>query len=112
MRRPVMNTELVLEQQQQVADGGGGYQVVWSPVGTLWAEVKSTAARERVVAGREIAELSHQIIVRGAPDDSPRRPSVQQRFRSGSRVFQIFGIANYDARGRYLSCWTKEAVAA
>lgn len=112
MRRPVMNTELILEESQQVADGGGGYQVVWSPVGTLWAEVSSTSARERVVAGRGIAELSHQIIVRGAPENSPRRPSVQQRFRSGNRVFQIFGIANYDSRGRYLTCWAKEAVAA
>ena len=112
MQKPVMNTELILEEPQQVADGGGGFQIVWSPVGTLWAEVKSTSARERVMGGREVAELSHQIIVRGAPADSPRRPSVQRRFRSGNRIFQIFGIANYDARGRYLTCWTKEALAA
>lgn len=112
MRKPVMNTELVLEEPQQVADGGGGYQVVWSPIGTIWAEIKSTSARERVVGGREVAELSHEIIVRGAPEGSPRRPTSQRRFRSGSRIFQIFGIANYDDRGRYLTCWTKESLAA
>ena len=110
MRKPVMNTELILEESTQVADGGGGFQVVWSPIGTLWAEIKGTSARERVVGGREISELSHEIIVRGAPNDSPRRPTAQRRFRSGNRVFQIFGIANYDERGRYLTCWTKEAI--
>lgn len=112
MRKPVMNIELILEEPKQVTDGGGGYEVVWSPVGTLWAEIKGTSASERVVGGREISELSHQIVVRGAPDGSPRRPTTQRRFRSGTRVFQIFGIANYDERGRYLTCWTKEAVAA
>lgn len=112
MRKPVMNIELILEEPKQVADGGGGYQVVWSPIGTLWAEISSRSASERVVGSREIAELSHKIVVRGAPDGSPRRPTTQRRFRSGTRVFQIFGIANYDERGRYLACWTKEANAA
>ncbi|MEM7057332.1 MAG: head-tail adaptor protein [Pseudomonadota bacterium] len=112
MHKPVMNTELILEEPKQVADGGGGYQILWSPIGTLWAEVKGTRARERAVGGREISEHSHQIVVRSAPDGSPRRPITGRRFRSGSRVFQIFGTADYDDKGRYLTCWTKEAVTA
>ena len=110
MRRPIMNTELILEEPQQVADSGGGVETIWMPVGTVWAEVKASAARERVIGGREVSELSHQITVRGAPEGSPRRPSPQGRFRSGDRVFQIRGVANYDTRGRFLTCWAKEAV--
>lgn len=110
MQKPAMNTELILEEQQRVADGGGGYEIVWTPIGTLWAEVKSASARERLIGGREARELSHQIVVRGAPEGSPRRPTVQRRFRSGSRVFQIRGVAEADPRGRYLTCWTEEAV--
>lgn len=112
MRKPVMNTELILEEPRQIADGGGGYRVVWSPIGTLWAEVNGTSARERVVGGREVSELSHRIVVRGAPAASPRRPVTGRRFRSGNRVFEIFGTASYDERGRYMTCWTKEAATA
>lgn len=112
MQKPVMNTELVLEAPQRLTDGGGGYATVWKPVGTLWAEIKSSSARERVAGGRAVSEVSHQITIRGAPEGSPRRPSPDCRFRSGGRVFEIRGVASTDVRGRYLTCWAQEGVSA
>lgn len=111
MKKPVLNTELILEEPSQIADGGGGYDVVWQPVGTLWAEINSASARERRIGGRVVSELSHEIVVRGAPLGSPRRPSPDCRFRSGERVFAIRGVADADQRGRYLTVWAEEAMA-
>lgn len=110
MQKPTLNTELVLETPKQIADGGGGYETIWQPIGTLWAEISSSSARERMVGGRPVSEISHEIIVRGAPEGSPRRPSPDCRFRSGGRVFHIRGVASKDVRGRYVTCWAEEAV--
>jgi len=110
MVKPVLNTELVLEEPQAMGDGGGGYVTVWSPVGTLWANIRSAAARERMQGGRPISEISHEITVRGAPVGSPRRPKANCRFRAGQRVFAIRGVAEADARGQYLTCWAAEEV--
>lgn len=111
MARPILNTELILEAPKRIADGGGGHQIVWSPVGTLWAEIRPGTARERLVGGREVSEISHRITIRAAPVSSPRRPTPDCRFRSGVRIFAIRGVAEADPRGQYLTCWAEEGVA-
>lgn len=110
MPRPLLNTELVLEEPLMIGDGGGGFRTVWTPIGTLWGEVKTSSARERAVGGRTVSEISHQITVRGAPNGSPRRPKPTCRFRSGDRIFAIRGVSEQDVRGAYLTCWTDEEV--
>lgn len=110
MAKPVLNTELVLEAPRQISDGGGGYRSVWSPIGTLWADVRPRSARETAVGVRSMSEVTHRIVVRAAPDDSPRRPTPDCRFRSGGRVFAIRGVAPQDGRGQYLTCWAEEGL--
>lgn len=108
MAKPVLNTELVLEAPRQISDGGGGYQTVWSPIGTLWADIRPSSARESAVAARPVSEVTHRIVIRSAPEGSPRRPTPDCRFRSGSRVFSIRGVAPKDGREQYLTCWAME----
>ena len=110
MANPLLNTELVLETPRQISDGGGGYRTVWSPIGTLWAEVTPRSARETAIGGRAASEVTHKIVIRGAPESSPRRPTPDCRFRSGSRVFAIRGVAPEGARGQYLTCWAEEGL--
>lgn len=108
MANPVLNTELVLEAPQQIPDGGGGYRTVWAPIGTMWADVKPSSARETEIGGRAASEVTHRIVIRSAPEASPRRPTPNCRFRSGGRVFSIRGIAPVGLRGQYLNCWAAE----
>ena len=110
MRRPVLNTELVLEAPERVADGGGGASLNWVPMGTLWGEVRPSSARERLLGGRMASKVTHRILIRHAPEGSPRRPRADCRFRSGSRVFAIKGMAPAGIRGDYLTCWAEEGV--
>lgn len=112
MRKPTLNTELVLEAPNRIADGGGGYSVAWTPVGTLWAELQPRSAREQVSGGRETTEVTHKITIRTAPANSPRRPSADCRFRSGGRVFEITGVAPLDGRNQFLTCWAVEGIPA
>ena len=74
MAVPVLNTELVLETPTRVADTGGGFDVVWTPVGTVWAQVRPAGASEAITGRREAARVTHKILIRSAPANSPRRP--------------------------------------
>ncbi|MEM6664371.1 MAG: head-tail adaptor protein [Pseudomonadota bacterium] len=112
MAKPTLNTELVLEAPNRIADSGGGFAVDWAPVGTLWADIQTRGARERFTGARETSAVTHKITIRAAPEGSPRRPSPECRFRSGSRVFAIQGVAPMDQQGRFLTCWAAEGTPA
>ncbi len=105
---PVLSQELLLEAPVRETDTGGGQSVDWQPVGTLWADVQASGARETLSGVREAARVTHRITIRSAPIGSPRRPSADCRFRSGARVFAILGVADADRTRKYLTCWAEE----
>lgn len=111
MSRPHLNRRLVLETPQRVSDGAGGYNELWAPRGTLWAEVQSRTGREVLQGGVAISRIGFKITVRAAPQGSPERPAAEQRFRDGTRVFVIRAVADSDTSGRYLTCFADEEVA-
>jgi head-tail adaptor len=107
-RTPRLSTRLTLEAPQRIPDGGGGWQVVWQPLGALWADVRPSRAGETVSGLRESSRVTHRITIRSAAVGSDRRPTAEQRFRKGGRIFAIRGVAKADDRGAYLTCWVEE----
>lgn len=107
-RTPRLTARLTLEAPRRIADGGGGWQVTWDVLGTLWAEIRSSSAREGVSGAREISRVTHRITVRTSEVGSDRRPAAEQRFRKGTRTFAIRGVTEADHRGGYLTCWVEE----
>lgn len=103
-----LSQRLTLEAPVRAADGGGGWQVTWTALGTHWAEIRTSSARERVSGGREASRVTHKVTVRSAPVGSARRPQPEQRFRQGERILAIRGVAEADHRGAYLTCWVEE----
>jgi head-tail adaptor len=112
MSAPDLNRALVLEDATRLADGAGGFSVVWTALGTLWAEVRSGTGRD--VAGEEItlSTVQHRITVRGAAVGAASRPKPAQRFRDGPRVFTILAVTEADPRGQFLTCFVREEVPA
>ncbi|TPE50833.1 head-tail adaptor protein [Amaricoccus solimangrovi] len=103
-----MTRALVLEEPERVPDGCGGFAVTWIGVGTLWASVVARRGREAFVAGRTEARVTYRILVRGAPPGARSRPRADQRFREGSRIFDIVSVAEADPRGRFLEIIAEE----
>lgn len=101
---------LVLETPETVADGAGGFEVGWLPVGTLWADVTARTGREDVIGGAARPRTTYRILVRAAPVGAASRPRPDQRLREGARVFDILTVAEQDARGRYLEIVAEEGV--
>lgn len=111
--KPVqLSRPLALEEVLRVPDSSGGYIEVWTPLGTLWAEVVAGTGRE--VAGEEVtvSSVSYRITVRGAPQGAQSRPRVDQRLRDGARVYRILAVSERDAGGHYLTCFAREEVPA
>ena len=111
MSLPNLCHPLVLETPEQVGDGAGGFIQVWTPLGTLWAEINARTGREAVTTGAPVSRVSYKIVVRGAPWGNPARPKPQQRFRDGTRIFTIQAVADRDTEARYLICSADEELA-
>ena len=110
MRRPVLNRKLVLEAPERVPDGAGGYEITWTALGEVWAEIKAGTGREKALEFMTIAALPLRITLRAAPEGAPSRPKPEQRFRAGSRIFRILAVTEADAGARYLTCFALEEV--
>jgi head-tail adaptor len=111
MSRPVRLTRrLVLEVRASVPDGAGGFDAVWQPLGTLWADVAARTGREDFVAGQTLPRVKYRILVRGAPPGAPSRPRPDQRLREGARIFDILTVTEHDAEGHYLEILAEEGV--
>jgi head-tail adaptor len=103
---------MVLEDPVTVPDGAGGYTLTWEPRGEVWAMVLPGVGRAGAQEGVTLAESVVRIVVRGAPFGAPSRPRAEQRLREGVRVFVISAVSEYEADGRYLTCFAREEVAA
>ncbi|MGY3437276.1 MULTISPECIES: head-tail adaptor protein [unclassified Marinovum] len=106
-----MNRALMLEAPQDVPDGAGGFDRLWLPQGTLWAEVSARSGRMARGAAGPTTLTAYRIVVRGAPVGDPQRPAAGQRFREGTRVWRIEAVAEKDAEARYLTCFAEEEMA-
>lgn len=106
-----LTRKLVLEEAQTSPDGAGGFDTVWTGLGTLWAEVSPRTGRDRAGEAVSLSHTTYRIVVRAAPEGAPSRPRPGQRFRDGSRLFHIVAVTERDAEARYLTCFAEEEVA-
>ena len=111
MSVPQLNHRMVLETPMHTADGAGGYSESWAPLGEMWAELVGRSGRATVQGTVPVSQANYKITMRGAPEGDPRRPMAEQRFRAGSRIFNISAVVERDALCRYLVCFAQEEVA-
>jgi len=108
MKAPHLNRKLVLETPVRAADGAGGFTQSWQALGTLYAAVTARTGRETAGVAAPLSRVAYRIVVRAARVGAPSRPLPEQRFREGSRVFNILAVADADSAGRYLTCTAEE----
>lgn len=111
MTMPQLTRALVLEAPLQISDGAGGYIRQWEPLGTLWGELKAGSGRETAAFAATVSRVPYRITVRAAPEGAPSRPVAGQRFRNGTRIFNITAVAEKDTDARFLTCHATEETA-
>lgn len=112
MTLPKLTRKLVLEAPQRLADGAGGFDVTWTPIGIHWAELRYRPGRERAGQDAPMSVQGARVIVRGAPQGDPARPEADQRFREGNRLFRILAVREHDPHGHYLEALVEEEIVA
>ncbi len=105
-----LNHRVILQVRARIADGAGGFQETWEPLGTLWAEI--TARTGRVANGQAgaVSVTGLKVTVRAAPHGHASRPEPGQRFRMGARILAIEAVTELDTDARYLVCHCEEQV--
>lgn len=112
MARYALNRPMVLEEAVVAPDGAGGHALAWVALGTIWAELRPGAGRERLGPIAPEGAMPFRAYCRAAPQGSPQRPRPDQRLREGARVFTILAVAEADAAGAFLVCALREEVPA
>jgi head-tail adaptor len=111
MRAPVPTRPLLLERAVLTPDGAGGFATGWAVVCTHWAEFRLGVGRARQGAeGVPLGAVDWRLYMRALPVGHPARPAPDMRFRDGARVFPILAVAEADARGAWMVCYTREEV--
>jgi head-tail adaptor len=111
MSAPHLNRSLVLEGAVKIADGAGGYRREWEPLGVLWAQMKAGTGRAQAGSAATLSRVPYRITVRAAPYGAPSRPVAGQRFRDGTRIFEILAVAESGVQAAHLTCHAEEELA-
>lgn len=97
---------LIVQQPDRTADAGGGATIVWTDVATVWGAVEPLSGREKIVAERPQATVTHKVKLRYRADIDAR-----MRILFGLRSFNIRSLINQDERGHWLVCLCEEGSA-
>ena len=97
---------LYVQQENPVADTGGGNVMSWTTINAVWASIEPVSGWERLQAGKLTGVITHRLRMRY---DSALTPAM--RFLFGTRIFNIRTILNVDERNRTLEILVEEGVA-
>lgn len=99
-----LRQRLVIERVAATADGGGGRELAWEAVATVFAAVRPVRAEERDELGRLDGVATHAVDVRAGVDIRGG-----DRLTVGDRSLRVLAVREADARGRRLLALAEEA---
>jgi len=100
-----LNKRLTIEAPSRVADGMGGFTVVWTTVASaVPAAIWPASANEAMRAGQVSQEITHRVRIR-------YRPVIKAGWRLswGGRYFNVAGVVDPNMAHRWLDLLCKEA---
>ncbi len=102
-----LNRKLELEAPVRSGDGAGGFSGTWTVLGTHWGAVEPGAGRLERGEGFPRSRVAYRVTIRAVPPTSVSRPKPGQRFRDGTRVFDIRAVRD-SSDARFLTCLVDE----
>ena len=100
-----LNQRLVLQEEMRTPDTGGGTQVVWIDVITVWASVKPMRGQENIQAGGLKASTNYRITTRKHPAITSAR-----RFKFDALILNIRSVLDLECRQRMLDIIADDGV--
>ncbi len=103
MSAGALRRRLVIERAAATADGGGGRDIAWEPVATVFAAVRPVRAEERDELGRLDGVATHAVEVRAGVD-----LAGGDRLTIDGRTLRVLAVREADPRGRRLIALAEE----
>lgn len=100
-----MRHKITLQKQVRTSDDGGGYDVTWTDVDDLYADIKAPNGSERFFGDKLEQTVSHIVTIRFRNDISQKYRIKYVRTRgmeTTTTYLAINAILNKDYRERYL----------
>ncbi|MBL0371072.1 phage head closure protein [Rhizobium sp. KVB221] len=98
-----LTARLDLESAVETPDGQGGVTLSHAVTASLWARIEPVGAEIEELGHTERQTVTHRIWIRHSDLIAPG-----QRFRKGTRIFDIRTLHDPDESGRYLVCRVTE----
>ena len=100
-----LRERITIQQPEKVRDSGGGYNVTWADVKTVFAYIEPVSFGTKIRAEQLEHNVSHKIIVRHQVAEFVRS---DYRIIFQGRIFQIKGFRNIEERGRFIEIMANE----
>lgn len=104
MSAGALRRRVAIERAAATSDGGGGREIAWAPVATVFAAVRPVRAEEREDLGRLDGVVTDAVEVRAGTD-----VRGGDRLQVSGRTLRVLAVRAADARGRRLVALTEEA---
>lgn len=98
-----MRHRVTIEQPLRTGDEGGGAEITWQPVATVWAEIQPKTGREVFESDQLGGRVTHDVRMRYRDGVTPK-----MRIFHAGRTFDIRFAANAGERGEWLICACEE----
>ncbi len=98
-----LRARLVLEGPVETPDTAGGVIRSWAVLSTLWGDVTTLNAQQRLEAEQIGQTVTHRVTLRFLAG-----LTTKQRLRRGAQIFLIRGVQDPDDRRRRLICTCEE----
>lgn len=101
-----MRHRVTIEEPVRTGDEGGGAEILWTQVATVWAEVRPKTGREVFESDQLGGRVTHDVRMRFREGVTPK-----MRILHRGRVFDIRYVANLGEADAWLMCACEETTA-
>src|SRR5690606_18510161 len=88
-----------LQRRTETAEDEGGHAVLYVPMGTVWARVRSIGGGRSTAADARGVEASHTVVIRHRSG-----VHVGDRFAWRGRQLEVLGAEDISGRRKFLAC--------
>jgi SPP1 family predicted phage head-tail adaptor len=104
-----MRDRITLQRETEVSDGGGGYELGWFTVATVWGQLMPERGNERVENGRMEASVGAVLRIRYSSDVA--EVSAGWRAVVDGEEYNIRSVTQPDRRNRIIEMTVDRGVA-
>ena len=108
---PGLDQRITLSTEQRSDDGGGGYDLVWRDVATVWAGIKPISGREQVQADQQSGTVRYRVIIRARAVPGGVSSDMRLIWRTnGDKILNVREVMDAGPRAAYLEFFAESGV--